>query len=122
VCADELDGRWIMRVDERATRLFVFLTDEDRSGHHGLHQVLLEQAREDGIAGGTLWRGIEGFGRSGIVRSNRFPDSTLGLPLILEFIDSEEKIASFLPVLAELAPASLVTRETVQMSRAVPTV
>jgi PII-like signaling protein len=99
----------------------VFLTDEDRSGHHGLHQVLLERARDEGLAGGTVWRGIEGFGRSRTIRSNRFPDSTLGLPLILEFIDSEEKIASFLPVLAELAPASLVTRETVQLSRAVPT-
>jgi len=110
-----------MRIDEDATRLLVFLTDEDRSGHRGLHKVLSERAREDGIAGGILWRGIEGFGRSGIVRSNRFPDSTLELPLVLEFVDSEEKIASFLPVLAELAPASLVTRETVQMSRAIPT-
>jgi len=111
-----------MRIDENATRLLVFLTDEDRSGHHGLHRVLVERASDGGIAGGILWRGIEGFGRSGIVRSNRFPDSTLGLPLVLEFIDSEEKIASFLPVVAELAPASLVTRETVQMSRAEPAV
>jgi len=106
-----------MRVDEEAVRLFVFLTDEDRVGHRGLHQVLLERAKEVGVSGGTLWRGLEGYGRSGVVRSNRFVDSTLGLPLILEFIDSEETIESFLPVLAELAPGSLVTRETVRLSR-----
>ncbi len=109
-----------MRVDQEAVRLFVFLTDEDHCGHRRLHNVLLERARDSGIAGGTLWRGLEGYGRSGVVRSNRFVDSTLGLPLALEFIDSEEKIESFLPVLAELAPGSLVTRETVHMSRARP--
>lgn len=110
-----------MRASETATRLSVFLTDEDRSGHRGLHQVLLERARDEGVAGGTLWRGIEGFGRSGVVRSNRFPDATLGLPLVLEFVDSEERIASFLPAVGELAPAALVIRETVQLTRAGPT-
>ena len=113
-------GRWMVRTEEDGMRVVVFLTEDDRAGHRGLHQVILERARDEGIAGATLWRGIEGFGSSGNIRTNRFPDSTTGLPLVLEFIDSPARIESFLPALAELAPRSLVTREPVQMSRVLP--
>jgi uncharacterized protein len=109
-----------MRTEEDGTRVLVFLTEDDRADHHGLHQVILERAQAEGIAGATLWRGIEGFGSSGNIRSNRFLDSTTGLPLVLELIDSPERIEAFLPVLAELAPRSLVTREPVRMSRIMP--
>jgi len=110
-----------MRCDENAIRLLVFLADEDRSGHRGLHQFMSQGASGGGVARGILWRAIDGFGRAGTVRSNRFPDSIPGIPLALALIDPEERIASFLPVLAELAPASPVPREPVQMSRATPT-
>ncbi len=106
-----------MRTEEEGTRVVVFLTEDDRAGHHGLHEVILERARSEGIAGGTLWRGIEGFGSSGNLRTNRFPDSASGLPLVVEFIDSPERIESFLPTLRELAPGSLITREPVRISR-----
>ena len=109
-----------MRAEDDGTRVVVFLTEDDRHGHQGLPQVILERARDRGIAGGTLWRGIEGFGSSGIVRTSRFPDSTRGLPLVLEFVDSPERVESFLPELRELAPRSLVTCEPVRMSRVVP--
>ena len=108
-----------MRTEEDGMRVVVFLTEDDRVGHRGLHQVILERARADGIAGATLWRGIEGFGSFGNLRTNRFPDSTTGLPLVLEFIDSPDQIEAFLPVLKDLAPGSLVTRESVKMSRTV---
>jgi PII-like signaling protein len=109
-----------MRTERDGTRVVVFLTEDDRAGHHGLYQVILDRALADGIAGATLSRGIEGFGSSGNIRTNRFPDSTTGLPLLLELVDSPERIEAFLPVLAELAPRSLVTREPVRMSRIMP--
>lgn len=109
-----------MPVTEVATRVMVFFSEDDRVAHHGLHRALLERAREDGIAGATVWRGIEGFGSGGHVRTARFPDAATGLPLVLELIDTAEQIEAFLSVVAELAPGSLVTREQVEMTRFEP--
>jgi PII-like signaling protein len=106
-----------MAVDEVATRIVVFLSEDDRAGRQGLHEAILNRAREDGLAGATVWRAIEGFGGSGRIRTARFPDSCTGLPLALELVDTPERIEAFIPVLRELAPDSLMTREQVQMSR-----
>jgi len=102
------------------TRLMVFLSEDDRCGHKELAAVLVERAREAGLAGATLWRGIEGFGASGRVRTARFPDMASGLPLVVEVIDRAERIEAFLPAVAELAPGSLVTREDVRIRRGPP--
>jgi uncharacterized protein len=102
---------------EVATRVMVFLSEDDRIAHHGLHEALLNRAREDGMAGATVWRGIEGFGASGHLRTARFPDAATGLPLALELIDVPERIEAFLSVVHELAPGSFVTREEIQMTR-----
>lgn len=106
-----------MLTDEIGTRIVIYLSEDDRVGHRGLHEALIERAREDGMAGATVWRGIEGFGSSGRIRTTRFPDMATGLPLALEVIDLPERIEAFLPVVKELAPGSLVTREEVQMTR-----
>jgi uncharacterized protein len=109
--------RYAMPVTEIATRIMVFLSEDDRLGHHGLHQAIVDRARDDGMAGATVWRGIEGFGKSGHVRTMRFPDAATGLPLAVELLDSPDRIEAFLPIVRELAPGSLVTREEVQMTR-----
>jgi hypothetical protein len=106
-----------MATNETATRIVIFLSEDDRSGHHGLQEVLLERAREDGLAGATIWRGIEGFGASGHMRTSRFPDAVIGLPVTVELIDTPDHIEAFLPVVKELAPRSFVTREEVKVSR-----
>ena len=100
-----------------ATRIMIFLSEDDRVGRRGLYELLLERAREDGLAGATLWRGTEGFGRSGHIRTNRFPDASIGLPLALEIIDEAERIEAFLPTIQRLAPHSFVTREEVETNR-----
>jgi PII-like signaling protein len=100
-----------------ATRVMVFFSEDDKIGHRGLHLVLLERARDEGLAGATVWRGIEGFGASGAIRTSRFPDAATGLPLVLELIDTPERVEAFLPVLHELAPGALITREQVEITR-----
>lgn len=104
-------------ISEVGTRIVIFLSEDDRIGHHGLHEAILDRAREDGMAGATVWRGIEGFGKSGHFRTARFPDANIGLPVTLEVIDRPERIDAFLPVVKALAPGSLVTSEQVQMTR-----
>ena len=106
-----------MPVDTVGTRLMIFLSEDDRIGHRGLHEVLLNRAREDGIAGATVWRGVEGFGASRHLRTDRFPDANMGLPLALEVIDIPERIDAFLLAVAELAPHSFVTKEPIVMTR-----
>ncbi|MGH9130671.1 MAG: DUF190 domain-containing protein [Acidimicrobiales bacterium] len=106
-----------MAFEEVGTRLVVFLTEDDRAGHIAVHEALLERAREDGMAGATLWRGIEGFGSSGRLRTTRFPDMASGLPVAVEVIDLPERVESFLSAVNEFAPGALVTREQVVMTR-----
>lgn len=102
---------------EIGSRIMIFLSEDDRAGHRGLHEELLARAREDGMAGATVWRGVEGFGASGHIRTARFPDGNVGLPLAVEVIDRPERIEAFLPAVIKLAPSSFITKEQVQMSR-----
>ena len=112
-----------MPVDETATKVTIFLSEDDRLHHRGLHEEIMQRAKDFGVIGATVWRAIEGFGQSGRVRTSRFPDANTGLPLIVELIDSPERIESFLVTLRELAPGSLVTKEQVQLIRtSVPTI
>jgi uncharacterized protein len=110
-----------MSVDQVGTRIVIFLSEDDRTGHRGLYEALLERAREDGMAGATVWKGVEGFGSSGHIRTNRFADLVTGMPVALEMIDLPERIEAFLPTVRELAPGSLVTKEQVHMRRNAPT-
>ena len=106
-----------MAFEEEAVRIMIFLSEDDRHHHHGLHEALLNTALEHGIVGASVWRGIEGFGPTGRVRTLRFPDANTGLPLVVEVIDSPERIEEFLRTVRELAPDSLVTKETIHLSR-----
>lgn len=106
-----------MALEVLDTRLTVFLSEEDHAGSRGLHEALLERAREDGMAGATVWRGIEGFGRSGRLRTPRFPDAPTGLPLVVEVIDVQERVDAFLMVVERIAPRAIVTMKSVRMTR-----
>lgn len=94
----------------------VFLTEDDRSGRRPLYEALLDRAREDGMAGATVWRGVEGYGSSGRLRTTRFPDLAAGMPLVVEVIDVAQRIDAFVSAVKELAPGALVTREPVHLA------
>ncbi len=106
-----------MTIGAPATRLMVFLSEDDRVGHRSVAEELLRRAREAGLAGATIWRGIEGFGANGRLRAARLPDLARGLPLVVELIDDEAAVLAFLPVVCELAGGALVTTEEVHISR-----
>jgi hypothetical protein len=100
-----------------ATRMMVFLTEDDRRGHHSLAEFLLKRAREEGLAGATIWRCAEGFGPRGHLRAERLPDLARGLPLVLEVIDEVDRIEQFIPVVREFADGALVTLEPVRIAQ-----
>ena len=101
-----------------ATRLLIFVSEDDRIGHRGIADLLVERAHERGMAGATVWRGIEGFGATRHLRAARLPDLARGLPLVVEVIDDEQAVDAFLPVVRELAAGALVTTETVTIASA----
>lgn len=101
-------------------RLLVYTTEDDRVGARSLARELLDRARDDGLLGATIWRGIEGFGRSGALRTTRFPDSGAGMPLVVEVVDRPDRIAAFADTVARLAPDVVMTSEPVDVGRHAP--
>lgn len=104
-------------MDEIATKVSIFLSEDDRLHHHSLHQAVLHRAKEYGVTGATVWRGIEGFGKSGRVRTSRFPDANTGLPLVVELIDSPKRMEDFLMSIRDLTHGFLITKEEVRITR-----
>lgn len=100
-----------------ATRVTVFLTEDDRFQHRSAAEVLLERAKDAGMAGATVVRGIEGFGASGVLRTSRLPDLARGLPLVFELIDTKKRVDEFVAQIHEVAGRSLVTIEEVTIDR-----
>lgn len=105
------------QTSEPAVRLSVFLTEDDRVGRRSAAEELLERARSAGLAGVTIWRALEGFGRGGHVRDIRRPDRARGAPLVVEIVDDEERVTGFVPLVRELVPGALVTIEHLELRR-----
>lgn len=80
-----------------------------------LVQAVVERAREHGLAGASILRGVEGFGHSGRLRTSRFPDIAVDLPVVIQMVDSESRIEEFLPVLEGLTGEALVVRQRVTL-------
>jgi uncharacterized protein len=100
-----------MEVPHDAALLRVFISVNDRYGSEPLHSAIITKAREQHLAGATVLRGTIGFGLSGhLHKLSHFP-LTLRIPLIIEIVDSEEKIDGFLPFLDEMMESGLVTIE-----------
>lgn len=99
----------------QAVVLTIYLTEDDSVGRQPAWQVLVECAREDGMAGATVWRGIEGFGRRGFLRGSRSVDAAQGAPVSVEIVDEHQRIEGFLPTVARLVPGALVVRENARV-------
>jgi len=100
-----------------AVRLRVFLQEEDRYGRHALYKAIVARALEEKMAGATVLLGPLGFGRLRRVRSELNVDASLGLPMVVELVDSAERIDRFLPILNEMVDSGLVTLEKVRAIR-----
>ncbi|MGE5315630.1 MAG: DUF190 domain-containing protein [Acidobacteriota bacterium] len=92
-----------MKLSGEGTLLRIFLGESDRFGHHALYDVIVRRAREAGMAGATVTRGVEGFGAgSRVIHTAKILQLSEDLPMVIEIVDTEEKIAAFIPVVDEL--------------------
>ncbi len=99
--------------DGQVLRVFVGETDK----HQGvpLYEWILKKAKQEGLAGGTALRGIAGFGAHSQMHSSKILDISANLPIIVEIIDSRDKIEKFLPFLEEAVKEGLATVEPAQI-------
>jgi PII-like signaling protein len=98
-----------------AMLLRVFIGEDARFQHRPLYQAIVLKAREVHLAGATVLRGPMGFGHSTRLHSTKILDVRESLPLVIEIVDTEDKIKAFLPVLDSMMPSGLVTLENVQV-------
>jgi len=98
-----------------AMLLRVFIGEDAKIHHRPLYKAIVQKAREAHLAGATVLRGPMGFGHSCRLHSTHILDVTENLPLVIEIVDIEDKIKSFLPVLDSMMPGGLVTLEKVQV-------
>jgi len=106
-----------MQIPKNAILLRIFIGEKDRSGPHPLYEAIVLKAREMNMAGATVLRGPIGFGHSSLLHTAKILRLSDDLPLIVELVDSEERINSFLPVLDAMMSngSGLVTMEKVQV-------
>lgn len=95
--------------------LRVFIGEDDRRDHRPLYEWLVVKAREMGLAGATVIRGVEGFGAKSRLHTAKILRLSTDLPIIVEIVDTEEKIEGFLPVVDEAVTEGLATVEKVDI-------
>lgn len=104
-----------MDLPSESVLLRIFIGESDRHGGHPLHEAIVLKARELHLAGATVLRGAMGFGKSSRVHTTKILRLSVDLPLVIEIVDSAEKINAFLPVLAGMMGGGMVTLENVRV-------
>ena len=104
-----------MQIPKQATLLRIFVGEDDRHGHQPLYQAIVLKAREMHLAGATVLRGPMGYGHSSRLHTTKILRLSEDLPVVIEIIDGEERINSFLPVLDGMMTSGLVTLERVEV-------
>jgi len=95
--------------------LRIFIGESDRWHHQPVYEALVLKAREMHLAGATVLRGPMGYGKSSRLHTSKILRLSLDLPLIIEIVDTEDKINAFLPLLDEMMKGGLVTLEKVRV-------
>lgn len=106
-----------MRLSGRALRLTVYLGEDDVWQHRPLYHEVVRRAREAGLAGASVLRGIEGYGASSLIHTSRLLSLSQDLPVAVVIVDEEQRVRDFLPHLDELIDEGLVTLDEVEVIR-----
>ena len=112
-----------MRVlDGEQVLMRIFIGEADRHGGAPLYKALLELFRKEGIAGATVLRGIAGFGAKSHMHTASILRLSQDLPIVVEVVDSHDKIDALFPRLDEMVREGLVTLEKARVLRYAPRV
>ena len=104
-----------MQLPEDATLLRIFIGESDRWQHQPLYEAIVLKARELHLAGATVLRGPMGFGAASRIHTAKILRLSMDLPMVIEIVDTEEKVKSLLPHLDEMIGGGLVTLEKIKI-------
>lgn len=104
-----------MKIPENGKLLRIFIGESDHYEGKPLHEAIMMRAREKGLAGCTVVKGFEGFGAASRIHTAKILRLSEDLPVIIEIVDSEEKIDAFVPLLDNMVKEGLVTVENVKV-------
>jgi uncharacterized protein len=104
-----------MQIPKQALLLRIFIGEDDKFKGSPLYEAIVTRAREMHLAGATVLRGPMGFGASSRLHTTKILRLSEDLPLVIEIVDSEDKIDGFLPVLDGMMSSGLITLEKVQV-------
>ena len=104
-----------MQLPEEATLLRIFVGESDRWQHQPLYEAIVMKARELHLAGATVLRGPMGFGPASRIHTAKILRLSMDLPMVIEIVDTEEKVQTLLPFLDEMMGGGLVTLERIKV-------
>ncbi|MFC8244404.1 DUF190 domain-containing protein [Streptomyces chartreusis] len=105
------------RLTGRALRLTVFVGEHDTWHHKPLYSEIVHRAHAAGLAGASVFHGIEGYGASSLIHTSRLLSLSEDLPVAIVIVDTEERVRAFLPELDELVSEGLVTIDDCEVIR-----
>ncbi|MGW1747670.1 DUF190 domain-containing protein [Streptomyces sp. NPDC002092] len=105
------------RLTGSALRVTVFIGENDTWHHKPLYSEIVHRAHAAGLAGASVFRGIEGFGASSLIHTSRLLSLSEDLPVAIVIVDTEERVRAFLPQLDELVDEGLVILDDCQVIR-----
>jgi PII-like signaling protein len=106
-----------MRLHGHARRLTIFIGDTDQYHHRPLYTEIVHRAHAHGLAGASVFHGIEGYGASSHIHTSRILSLSDDLPISIVIVDTEDKINEFLPQLDELIDEGLVIIDDAEVYR-----
>jgi hypothetical protein len=104
-----------MTIQDNGVLLRVFIGDSDKFQNKPLHEMIVQKVRELGLAGATVLRGSQGFGARSVIHRAGLLEMSTDLPIVIEIVDSEEKIKLLLPHLETMVQEGMITMEYVKI-------
>ncbi|HXF40568.1 MAG TPA: DUF190 domain-containing protein [Blastocatellia bacterium] len=104
-----------MKISEDGQLLRIFIGESDRWQGKPLYEAIILKAREMGIAGATMMRGLMGFGAASRIHTAKILRLSEDLPIVVEIVDSADKIDALVPVIEEMVEEGLITLEKVRV-------
>jgi PII-like signaling protein len=109
----KIEAKYPMKINENGVLLRVFIGESDTFEHKPLYETIVQKVRELGLAGATVLRGVEGYGAHSVVHKAHLLEMSTDLPMVIEIVDTEEKIKLLLPHLESMVQEGMVTMEYV---------
>jgi len=109
-----------MKITGQGLLLRIYIGESDRWHGRPLYEAIVLAAREAGLAGATVMRGVEGFGAHSRVHTAKVLRLSEDLPLLIEIVDQEERIREFLPTCDQMIGEGLITLEKVEVLKYSP--